>query len=58
MVSSDWLVPLVASPNCPAEFRRATPATCSGNPAAATKAVNPPRLKYYHESCYIISCYI
>lgn len=44
-VSLDSLDLTFPSPNCPAEFSSATPTTCSGNPTAVTKAVNPPRLK-------------
>lgn len=48
--SSDFSASVFGFPNCPAELRSATPITCSGNPAAATKAVKPPRLKIYSES--------
>lgn len=48
VVSSDLLSSEMASPNCPAEFNNETPLTCSGNTAAATRAVKPPRLRNQH----------
>ena len=56
-VSSDSLDLLFTFPNCPAEFSSATPTTCSGNPAAATKAVKPPRLKNITMIYIIIICH-
>ena len=47
-VSSDSLFTVIESPNCPAEFSNETPLTCCGSAAAATSAVNPPRLKDQH----------
>lgn len=49
-LSSEFLTLALGFPNCPAELSSTTPATCSGNPPADTKAVNPPRLYIYKNS--------